>query len=187
MISLSTLRIGGCLLLPILSAAAGYAAGSAHSRHVWQAEMAAKLAELQADHSQQLQQQQAAALAWQQQWRQRMDRLEGQLLDKQNALQALRRQQTQRIDDVARNDGPRFTGLGPDSLRLYRQLLGYPADLPGAQPLSAGSAAHAAGADGGLPPPDLLAHAADYGAWCGELEQRLLTLKQLFTQQEPQP
>ncbi|POZ63586.1 hypothetical protein [Chromobacterium alticapitis] len=187
MMPLPAWRLGGCLLLPILAAAAGYAAGSAHSNHYWQARLAASVAGFQAERSQQLQRQQAAALALQQQWRQRTDRLEGQLLDKQQALLTLQRRNAQRIDDVARNDGPRFTGLGPDSLRLYRQLLGYPAELPGAQPLSAGAAAQAAGADGGLPPPDLLAHAADYGAWCGELEQRLIALKQLYSRQDPQP
>ncbi|OQS26187.1 hypothetical protein B0T41_11140 [Chromobacterium violaceum] len=37
------------------------------------------------------------------------------------------------------------------------------------------------------PAPDLLAHAADYGAWCQQLEQRLVALKQLYSQQEPTP
>ncbi|QEL57110.1 hypothetical protein [Chromobacterium paludis] len=183
MIPLASLR----LLLPIVAALAGYAAGCAHTRHVWQAELAAQLATLQAEHSQEKQQQQAAALAQLRQWQARGNQLEKQLIDKQSALQALQRRNAQRIDDVARNDGSRFTGLGPDSLRLYRQLLGYSAELPGAQPLPAGAAAQAAGADGGLPPPDLLAHAADYGAWCGELEQRLLALKQLYARQDKQP
>ncbi|WP_406850401.1 hypothetical protein [Chromobacterium phragmitis] len=105
------------------------------------------------------------------------------MLLQQQALQAQQRRQAQRIDDVTRNDGSRFTGLGPDSLRLYRQLLGYSDPLPGAQSLPAGAAAQTAGPDAGLPASDLLAHAADYGDWCQQLEQRLVALKQLYSQE----
>ncbi|OHX21621.1 hypothetical protein [Chromobacterium sphagni] len=187
MISLATLRLSACLLLPAAAGIGGYAMGSSRSSHYWQAQLQVRVAEMDASRSLALQQQEAAALALQQQWRQRIDQLEGRLLRQQQALQNQQRQQAQRIDDVTRTDGYSFTGLGPDSLRLYRQLLGYPAELPGAQPLSADAAGAAAGADGGLPAPDLLAHAADYGAWCQQLEQRLVALKQLFNQQDPQP
>ncbi|MBX9269124.1 hypothetical protein [Chromobacterium violaceum] len=187
MIPPALLRLGAGLLLPLLAAAGGYALGSGQSRQYWQTRLQATVAEMQSADSRAQQQRQAAAMELQRQWRQRIDQLESRLLEQQQALQAQQRRNAQRIDDVTRNDGPRFTGLGPDSLRLYRQLLGYADELPGAQPLSAGAAAQTPGADAGLPAPDLLAHAADYGAWCQQLEQRLVALKQLYSQQEPTP
>ncbi|AUH53184.1 hypothetical protein CXB49_21510 [Chromobacterium sp. ATCC 53434] len=187
MISLPALRLTACLLLPVVTAAAGYAAGHAQSERYWQAALQARVGALQTARAIEIQRQQADALASQQAWRQRVDQLESRVLVQQQTLQQWQNQQARRIDDATRHDGDRFTGLGPDSLRLYRQLLGYSAELPGAQPLSAGAAAEAAGADAGLPAPDLLAHAADYGAWCQQLEQRLVALKQLYPAQEPTP
>ena len=187
MMPAAALRLGACLLLPLAAGAGGYALGSQRSGQYWQARLQASVSQLQADDSRAAEQRQQAALMQQQQWRQRIDQLEDSLLRQQQARQAQQRQQAQRIDDVTRHDGSAFTGLGPDGLRLYRQLLGYPAELPGAQPLPAGDAGQAAGAGGGLPAPDLLAHAADYGAWCQQLEQRLASLKQLYAPQEPTP
>ncbi|AXE29760.1 hypothetical protein DK842_07585 [Chromobacterium phragmitis] len=183
MIPASMLRLGSGLLLPLLAAAGGYALGCGQSRHYWQTKLQAAVAEMQAADSRAQQQRQAAALEQQRQWRQRTDQLESRLLRQQQALQAQQRRHAQRIDDVTRNDGSRFTGLGPDSLRLYRQLLGYSDPLPGAQSLPAGAAAQTAGPDAGLPASDLLAHAADYGDWCQQLEQRLVALKQLYSQE----
>ncbi|MEO9385529.1 hypothetical protein, partial [Chromobacterium phragmitis] len=147
MIPASMLRLGSGLLLPLLAAASGYALGCGQSRHYWQTKLQAAVAEMQAADSRAQQQRQAAALEQQRQWRQRTDQLESRLLLQQQALQAQQRRQAQRIDDVTRNDGSRFTGLGPDSLRLYRQLLGYSDPLPGAQSLPAGAAAQTAGPD----------------------------------------
>lgn len=113
---------------------------------------------------------------------QRLNRLAHQvgveLLQTRGQLAIAQRQLKQRIPDATRTDGPRFTGLGPDSLRLYRQLLGYSAadpdaNLPPADTGNAGEAAAPAGAATGLPPDDLLTHAADYGAWCQQLDQQL--------------
>lgn len=100
------------------------------------------------------------------------------LLQTRGQLANTQRQLKQRIPDATRTDGPRFTGLGPDSLRLYRQFLGYSAadpaaDLPSADTGNAGEAAAPTGAATGLPPDDLLKHAADYGAWCQKLDQQL--------------
>ena len=105
------------------------------------------------------------------------------LLQSKQQLDAAQRQLAERISDVTRSDGPRFTGLGPDSLRLYRQLLGYPAsgeaDLPAADAGAAAEAAAAAGPEAGLPPADLLEHAADYGKWCQQLDAQLSVLIQV--------
>lgn len=123
-----------------------------------------------------LQEQAAAHDAYQQQVA-RGNAITTRLLQTQQQLDAAQRQLKQRIPNVTLTDGPRFTGLGPDSLRLYRQLLGYPAsgeaDLPAAHAGNADQASQAAGTAAGLPPADLLAHAGDYGKWCQQLDERL--------------
>lgn len=98
------------------------------------------------------------------------------LLQTRSALIQAHNRLKQRIPDAIRHDGPRFTGLGPDGLQLYRVALGYPERDPGVPATDAGDAAEAgqaAGAGEGLPPEDLLAHASDYGRWCQETDARL--------------
>lgn len=111
------------------------------------------------------------------------------LLTKQQ-LEVTQRQLKQRIPNAVRTDGPRFTGLGPDSLRLYRQLLGYSAsgeaDLPAADAGHVGEAAAAAGTEAGLSPADLLDHAADYGQWCQQLDAQLSAYIRLHSATEPE-
>ncbi|BBF84899.1 hypothetical protein DLM_1275 [Aquitalea magnusonii] len=92
-------------------------------------------------------------------------------------------QLSRRIAHVVQQDGERFTGLGPDSLRLYLAALGYTSDdahLPAADPGIAVQADQTATAAGGLPPLALLYHAADYGRWCQQLEQQLDAWQALF-------
>jgi len=92
-------------------------------------------------------------------------------------------QLSRRITHVVQQDGERFTGLGPDSLRLYRAALGYTSDdeyLPAADARAAVQADQTAAAAGGLPPIALLYHAADYGQWCQQLEQQLDAWLALF-------
>ncbi|KUM03516.1 hypothetical protein KIF53_13345 [Chromobacterium subtsugae] len=99
-----------------------------------------------------------------------------QLLQTQGQLARSQAQLRERIADATRNDGQAWTGLGPDSLRLYRASLGYSErdpGLPAADAGNAGEADQAGAAARGLPPADLLNHAADYGRWCQELETRL--------------
>lgn len=95
------------------------------------------------------------------------------------ANQALKRQ----IHDATQQDGATYTGVGPNSLCLYQSALGYPdcdqrvpAASRGATPL----ATETAPTSGGLPPGDLLAHAADYGKWCQQLETQLRQLKAYY-------
>lgn len=112
------------------------------------------------------------------------------LLQTKQQLEVTQRQLKQRIPDATRTDGPRFTGLGPDSLRLYRQLLGYSAsgeaDLPAADAGNVGEAAAAAGTEAGLSPADLLDHAADYGQWCQQLDAQLSAYIRLHSATEPE-
>ncbi|UTH73961.1 hypothetical protein [Chromobacterium sp. IIBBL 290-4] len=105
-----------------------------------------------------------------------------QLLQTQGQLARSQAQLKERIADATRHDGQAWTGLGPDSLRLYRTALGYPKRDPGLPSADAGDAVEASqagAAERGLPPADLLNHAADYGRWCQELESQLDSFIQL--------
>jgi type II secretory pathway pseudopilin PulG len=124
----------------------------------------------------------AGTVARQQQEQARADKLARNLLTAQEQLSHANKQLKKGISHALNNDGATTCGLGPDSLRLYRSGLGYPPD-PGDRdtvPSTTGNAvAHsgtASGPGGGLPPGDLLAHAADYGQWCQQLEKQLIGL-----------
>jgi hypothetical protein len=124
----------------------------------------------------------AGIVARQQQEQARADKLERDLLTTQEQLSNANKQLKKGISHALKNDGATTCGLGPDSLRLYRSGLGYPPD-PGDRdtlPSTTGNAvAHSGTASGpgeGLPPGDLLAHAADYGQWCQQLEKQLIGL-----------
>lgn len=125
-------------------------------------------------HARQLQANQARYLVLQQQAHQ----IGSELLHTRAALAQAQAQHRKRITHVTQQDGPAFTGLGPDSLRLYQRFLGYTnADLAAAVPAAnaghAAATAEAAPAAAGLLPRDLLAHAGDYGQWCQQLESQL--------------
>lgn len=99
-----------------------------------------------------------------------------QLLQTQGDLNRTQVQLKKRISHAAQQDGPRFTGLGPDSLRLYQTALGYPernSGLPTTDATDDAETGQAANTGEGLPPEDLLAHATDYGRWCLETNARL--------------
>lgn len=126
-------------------------------------------------HARQLQASQARYLVLQQQAHQ----IGSELLQTRAALAQAQAQNRKRITHVTQQDGPAFTGLGPDSLRLYQRFLGYTdtdlaAAVPAANAGDAAATAEAAPAAAGLLPRDLLAHAADYGQWCQQLESQLL-------------
>ncbi|WOA52516.1 hypothetical protein [Dickeya solani] len=121
-----------------------------------------------------LQQAQADATAQ----RVRADELAVELLDVKTQLTTTTQRLKKGIDRAVKNDSNAFTGIGPDSLRLYRTSLGYADNAVGMSDTSGGVAVHpadAASAVGGLSPAGLLNHAADYGAWCitlrGQLEK----------------
>ncbi|WP_051528692.1 hypothetical protein [Microvirgula aerodenitrificans] len=105
------------------------------------------------------------------------------LIEARAELANARSQLTRRIDNATRSDGDRFTGLGPDSLRVYRAALGYPErdpDLPATDAGHTAQAGSATGPDAGLSPGDLIAHAADYGQWCQQLDVQLTAVARLF-------
>lgn len=157
----------------------------------------ADITRLQANYAQQQRQQAeaqaealASALREQQQLQEQAYQVGVALLQARAELARSQAQLSRRIAHVVQQDGERFTGLGPDSLRLYRAALGYASDyahLPAADAGSAVQADQAAAPAGGLPPLALLTHAVDYGQWCQQLEQQLDGWLALFPAPSSQP
>ncbi|KZE34166.1 hypothetical protein [Crenobacter luteus] len=187
---------GKPLLVAALAGAALYGADQFGYRRAANL-YAGKLATAEAGHARQLLRlaeqrltEQAAAEAAYRRLNEQAHQVGWALLQTRRQLEVTQRQLKQRIPDATRTDGPRFTGLGPDSLRLYRQFLGYPAsgeaDLPAADAGHAGEAAAAAGTEAGLSPADLLEHAADYGQWCQQLDAQLSAYLRLHAATEPE-
>ena len=126
-----------------------------------------------------------AALLKQQEYNQQAQQASTELLQAIKGLGQTQQQIKRSIDDATKHDGSAFTGIGPDSLRLYRTALGYRAEcVQGANGRDAGHAGETGCTDSGLPPSDLLAHASDYGAWCQALEAKLRTLNQFYSPQK---
>ncbi|AIK14251.1 hypothetical protein GZ59_24540 [Pectobacterium atrosepticum] len=118
--------------------------------------------------------------------RQRADQLSVELLQTKAELSKTKNQLKRTINDVVKKDGATFTGIGPDSLRLYRAGLGYPADdLPEAASGAAVYPADAVRARGGLSPAGLLEHSADYGEWCLILRENMAKLNQFYVEGNP--
>lgn len=183
-------RIGKVVLPLAVVACLGYHLGhtqASRSGELKLARLAQQYAAERAQASQlyarQLQASQARYLVLQQQ----ANQIGSELLHTRAALAQAQAQNRKRIAHVTQQDGPAFTGLGPDSLRLYQRSLGYTdADLAAAVPAAdAGHAAattKAAPATAGLLPGDLLAHAADYGQWCQQLQNQLQLFIRLHQQ-----
>ncbi|MFJ5319229.1 hypothetical protein [Pectobacterium versatile] len=115
--------------------------------------------------------------------RQRADQLASELLQVKTELSKTKTQLKRKIPDVVKTDGATFTGIGPDSLRLYRASLGYPSDdLPEAASGAAVYPADAARTRGGLSPVGLLDHSADYGEWCLILRENMTKLNQFYVE-----
>ncbi|MBN3068168.1 hypothetical protein [Pectobacterium brasiliense] len=115
--------------------------------------------------------------------RQRADQLAADLLKTKADLLKTKNQLKRKIPDVVKTDGDNFTGIGPDSLRLYRTGLGYPADdLPQTSGGAAVYPADAARSRGGLSPAGLLDHSADYGEWCMILRENMTKLNQFYVE-----
>ncbi|WP_199052399.1 hypothetical protein [Aquitalea sp. ASV15] len=132
----------------------------------------------------------ATALRDKQALEQQANQVGAALLDTRAQLARTQQQLKQEIPHVVQADGPRWTGIGPASLRLYSQNLGYTVasgspSLPAANPGDAAKADQASSAEAGLSPTDLLTHSADYGQWCQKLEQQLDAFITLHTKDAP--
>ena len=130
----------------------------------------------------------AGALAKQQEYNQYANQLSGELIKAQQELSRTQQKLKRSIANATQHDGAAFTGLGPDSLRLYQTALGYTSSdlcVPDTQRGNAGNTSEASCTSGGLPPEDLLSHASDYGEWCQLIRNKLNTIRQLYGK-EPQ-
>ncbi|EPP1150968.1 hypothetical protein ACULTK_004494 [Yersinia enterocolitica] len=94
--------------------------------------------------------------------------------------QRLKRQ----INDATQQDGATYTGLGPHSLCVYQSALGYPDCDQRVQPTTSSAVPTTRKTQltsSGLPPEDILAHSADYGKWCQQLETQLIQINKYYS------
>ncbi|HEC1649386.1 hypothetical protein [Yersinia massiliensis] len=124
------------------------------------------------------------ALARQKDAQQLGDKLLAELQAKINALYSDNQKLKRQINDATQQDGATYTGLGPHSLCIYQSALGYP-DCDQRVQSAVSSAVPVAGETqpphSGLSPADILAHSADYGKWCQQLETQLRQINQYYS------
>ncbi len=125
-----------------------------------------------------------AVLARQKTAQQLGDKLSAELQAKINTLYSDNQRLKRQINDATQQDGATYTGLGPHSLCLYQSALGYP-DCDQRVQSTASSAVPTARetqpTHSGLPPEDILAHSADYGKWCQQLETQLIQINKYYS------
>ncbi|SAX58544.1 Uncharacterised protein [Klebsiella variicola] len=144
-----------------------------------------------ADKARQNQSQLQAQVNLAEHYRLQADKLSGELLAKGKALTIAQQKLREKTDELARKDGPGWTGIGPGALCLYGQNLGYPAGpgcseyLSAANGGNAGNSGDAGRAGGGLSPRGILGHSNAYGEWCQLIRNKLNTIRQLYGK-EPQ-
>ncbi len=195
-------RYWALLLFLLFAVLGGAVIGSSITEHEFNAEQAksakalsdksAELAELKttyANEKRALAEKQsqvlAGALAKQQEYNQKANQLSGELLKAQQELSQTQQKLKRSIANATQHDGSTYTGLGPDSLRLYQTALGYAAGDQCVSDTQRGNAVNASETrctGSGLPPEDLLSHASDYGQWCQQLEAKLKTLSEFYQQ-----
>ena len=125
-----------------------------------------------------------AALARQKAAQQLGDKLSAELQAKIDALHNDNQRLKRQINEATQQDGATYTGLGPNSLCVYQSALGYPDCDQRMQPAASGAVptAHETQPTGsGLPPEDILAHSADYGKWCQQLETQLIQINKYYS------
>lgn len=125
-----------------------------------------------------------AALARQKAAQQLGDKLSAELQAKIDALYSDNQRLKRQINNATQKDGATYTGLGPNSLCVYQSALGYADCDQRVQPTASGSvptARETQPTHSGLPPEDILAHAADYGKWCQQLETQLIQINKYYS------
>lgn len=188
----NALRIGAVLVPVAVVGYLGYDLGRSTASQAYQTELA-RQAQTHATAMQKLADDKAAelglALSEQQRLTEQANQVGWALIQTRAQLANTQSQLKKRIADATRTDGMRFTGLGADSLHVYRAALGYPErdlGVPAADTKHAGETAAAAGTDRGLPPEDLLEHATDYGQWCQQLDAQLSAYIRLHAEATPE-
>ncbi|HFP7881327.1 TPA: hypothetical protein ACJIWH_002408 [Yersinia enterocolitica] len=125
-----------------------------------------------------------AVLARQKAAQQLADKLSAELQAEIDKLYSDNQRLKRQINDATQQDGATYTGLGPHSLCVYQSALGYPDCDQRVQPTASGSvptASETQPTHSGLPPEDILAHAADYGKWCQQLETQLIQINKYYS------
>lgn len=120
--------------------------------------------------------------------RTRADQLSLELLQAKTALEKDKVKRKTEFPDAIKKDGNAFTGIGPDSLRLYRANLGYPDHgVSDTGETASGATLHPANATrtgGGLSPSGLLNYSSEYGEWCLTLRGQLEKLNKFYDDKE---
>ena len=168
---------GGSLpwLLCVLSLFAGYI----HGRDTAEEEAKAKIAAIQTTHAE-------AVASAEKSARERLaesavlaDRLQAELVNKNQELDKQRREFNRRLKDVSETARRDCAGLGADWVRLYNEALGLDnrsgneASAPGKpadSSRSAGTSRAGVQPDTLTTPEDVLAHIRDYGGYCRSME-----------------
>lgn len=128
------------------------------------------------------------ALMAQQAWQRKADELSRQLAAQEVSHQRAVKDLKERLKNAIKSDGNTYTGIGPASLQLWREALGYPAAqavhaghrLPETTGSAAGDTGDAISAGGGLSPSGIVGHSAEYGKWCLSLRDRLQAINDYY-------
>lgn len=133
-----------------------------------------------------------SALNNQQAWQDKADVLSRELADKERQHTRTVNDLKRRLSDALKSDGTTYTGIGPASLQLWRESLGYPGteSFTAGDSLSetasgvAGNTGNASGTRGGLSPAGILSHSGEYGKWCLTLRDRLQAISDFYNSKE---
>ena len=177
----------------------GYAAGNAEATSSYKTKLAEKQSAWDTERRQLAESNQAAlktALDARNAEAERGRALAQQLEQKQADLKQLQQKLSQKeIENATLRDGDGYTGIGPDSLRLYLAALGYPDDQSGGRrdavpKTTSGNAVgstDARTAKYGLTPQALLSHIKRYGQWCLTLKNKLESLNDYYDGDRNEP
>lgn len=129
-----------------------------------------------------------AALDAQNAWHKKADDLSVQLAAREREHDRTVTNLERRLNDAITRDGTDYTGIGPHSLQLWREALGYTSadnltagdGLPETASGHAGPAGDATRPHGGLSPSGIVSYSAEYGRWCQRLRDRLQALNDYY-------
>lgn len=132
-----------------------------------------------------------AALNNQNAWQAKADELSHLLAKKEQDHTRTVSDLKRRLNDALKSDGGTYTGIGPASLQLWRESLGYPGTesltaghgLSEAASGAAGNSGNAPGTGGGLSPAGIISHSGEYGKWCLVMRDRLQALNDFYSKE----
>ncbi|KNC89914.1 hypothetical protein [Trabulsiella odontotermitis] len=132
-----------------------------------------------------------AALDRQKAWQDKADALSRQMAEKERQHTRTVNDLQRRLNDALESDGGTYTGIGPASLQLWRESLGYPGaesitaghGLSEAASSATGNTGNATGTEGGLSPSGIISHSGEYGKWCLLMRDRLQALNDFYNKE----